>query len=80
MVTRNNNCEHWSSLNSMIIVLNAVICKSPQTEINISGKVFVTTIAGAVTSASSETTPVSPVLNRQPITSTHVATTIPETR
>ena len=36
---------------------------APQTEMNISGNVFVPTIPDTVTSASSETTPVSPVLN-----------------
>ena len=51
-----------------------------QTEINIPGNVFVPTILDTVASASSEKTPVSHALNREPITSTHVATTITETR
>ena len=60
--------------------LRARHSNAPQTEINIPGNVFVPTIPDNVTSASSETTPVSPVVNREPITSTHVATAIPETR
>ena len=60
--------------------LRARHSNAPQTEINIPRNVFVPTIPDNVTSASSETTPVSPVVNREPITSTHVDTTIPETR
>ena len=56
--------------------LRARHSNAPQTEINIPGNVFVPTIPDNVTSASS----VSPVVNREPITSTHVATAIPETR
>ena len=56
------------------------ISNAPQTEINIPGNVLVPTIPDTVTSASSETTRVSPVLNCEPITSTHVARAIPETR
>ena len=71
----------------MMAVLNAVLINqlrarhsnAPQTEINIHGNVFIPTIPNAVC-ASSEITPVSPVLNREPITSTHVAMAIPETR
>ena len=53
---------------------------APQSEINIPGNVFVPTIPDNITSASSETTPVSPVVNYEPITSTHIATAIPEKR
>ena len=53
--------------------LRARHSNAPQIEINIPGNVFVPTIPDNVTSESSETTPVSPVLNREPITSTHVA-------
>ena len=60
--------------------INQLRARAPQTEINIHGNVFVPTIPDNVTSASSETTPVSPVVNREPITYTHVATAIPETR
>ena len=57
--------------------LRARHSNAPQTEINIPGNVFVPTMPDNVTSASSETTP---VVNHEPITSTHVATAIPETR
>ena len=50
--------------------LRARHSNAPQTEINIPGNVFVQTLPDTVTSASSETTPVSPVLNRVSITST----------
>ena len=53
---------------------------APQTEINSPGNVFVPTIPDTITNASRETTPVLSVLNREPITSIHVATAIPETR
>ena len=52
----------------------------PQTEINIPGNVFVPIIPNTVTSASGETTPVSPVLDSESITYTHIASEIPETR
>ena len=60
--------------------LRARHSNGPQTEINIPVNVFVPTIHDTVTSASSETTPVLHVLNCEPITFTHVATAIPETR
>ena len=63
-----------------ITQLRARHSNAPQTEINIPGNVFVPTIPVTVTSVSSETTLVSPVVNREPITYTHVATAIPETR
>ena len=59
--------------------LRARHSNAPQTEINIPGNVFVPTIPDNVTSASKETTPVAPVLNREPIAYTHVATAITET-
>ena len=57
--------------------LRARHSSAPQTEINISGNVFVPTIPDTVISTSSET---APVLNREPIIYTHVATAIPKTR
>ena len=60
--------------------LHAKHSTATQIEINIPGNMFVPTIPDTVTSASSETTHVLSILNREPITSTPVATAIPETR
>ena len=69
--------------NSMTVVLNADIYQlrarhsnAPQTEIHIPGNVFVPTIPDNVIIVRL----VSPVLNREPLTYTHVAMAIPETR